>query len=458
MPLVNIIRQRIVVISLIFLTAFGIRLLVWNNKRAEAGQVQTRVTQNYKHLAGLIKTNGLGSLFDASSTTSDPDLLGHPPGYSLLLTVVYRIFGESDSAIQRVQIFCDSLCAVIILLVAAELLTFDVGTIAGFLAAVSPQFSWNSILLLPDTLAALPILIAVYLLARAWKRPSWLPLFVAGACIGVSCWLRANGLLLAPFLTLLLLFIFPRGLGIRRVKLALALLAGFLLILAPLTIRNAVVFGHFIPVSLGAGQTLLEGIGDYDEAARFGVPNTDLGIMQQEAEAHHRPDYAATLFGPDAIQRDRERLRRGFAIIRAHPFWFLSVVVRRAADMWRLERVPLISNQRLSAGWTRYPNAIVRAVQRLFITAVMLPLVLAGLLILIWRRQFAVLAILVAVPFYYSCTQSILHTEYRYVLTLHYFLFVIAAVAIRQIGSWGAERLHSRRTQPSRNGVSTTSR
>ncbi len=125
---------------------------------------------------------------------------------------------------------------------------------------------------------------------------------------------------------------------------ALVLIGGACLALAPLTIRNAVVFGHFIPVSLGAGQTLLEGIADYDETGSLGLPETDMGLMKQEAEIHNRPDFALTLFGPAAIQRDRERISRGTAIIRAHPAWFFTVMIQRAGSMWRLERAPLISS------------------------------------------------------------------------------------------------------------------
>jgi 4-amino-4-deoxy-L-arabinose transferase-like glycosyltransferase len=422
-------RQRTIICALIFLTALGVRLVVWQNQRTDALQVQTGVTQNYKHLARLVRQNGLRSFFYRSSSTSNPDLLGHPPGYSLLLALTYRILGESDRAVLMFQIFCDSMCAVIIVLIAAQLLPFGVGALAGLMAAFAPQFSWNSILLLPDTLAALPILLGVYLIARAARQPGATRLFAAGACIGISCWLRANALLLAPFLGLVALLVFPRKL---KLKMALTLIVGALVVIAPLTIRNAMVFDHFIPVSLGGGQTLLEGIADYDEAGRFGVPATDMELIKQEAAAKNRPDYATTLFGRDAIRRDRERLGRGLAIIRANPLWFLSVMARRAVNMWRLERVPLISTTNVPSGWTRYIYLVVRSAQRLFITAVFLPLVLIGLGILIWQRRFRVVVILLGVPAYYFCVQSILHTEYRYVLALHYFLFILAGVGVYQ--------------------------
>ena len=99
--------------------------------------------------------------------------------------------------------------------------------------------------------------------------------------------------------------------------------------------------------------------------------------------------------------------------------------------MLRLERTPL----RLApaSGTLFFLQWPLRVVQKLFITAIFLPLALLGAGILFYRKQFQTLAILLAVPFYYFCTQSALHTEYRYVLVIHYFLFVLAAVAFYTI-------------------------
>ena len=204
-----------------------------------------------------------------------------------------------------------------------------------------------------------------------------------------------------------------------RIRYALSVVAGAVLAVAPLTLRNAYVFGAFIPVSLGAGQTLLEGIADYDAEGRFGIPATDRGIMEQEAARFARPDYAEKLFGPEAVARDRQRVARARAVIAENPLWFASVMARRAASMLRLERTP--------RPVSFLPIALL---QKLFITAVLLPLELAGLFLLAREKKWRALALLCAVPVYYLCVQSALHTEYRYVLAVHYFLFVAAAYAV----------------------------
>ena len=98
----------------------------------------------------------------------------------------------------------------------------------------------------------------------------------------------------------------------------------------------------------------------------------------------------------------------------------------------RASRTPLrlATDPEARLGLFQWP---LRILQKLFITAIFLPLALLGAGILFSQRQFKTLAILLAVPCYYFATQSALHTEYRYVLVIHYFLFVLAAAALYTI-------------------------
>src|SRR6266436_7037724 len=572
-------HTRFAICLLIFLTAFGVRLLFWHDTRLEVGKVQTAVSADYQHIAQLIRQGGATSFLSSSSPLSDLNTLGHPPGYSILMSM----FGGSNTAVRFVQITADAFAAVMIFLIVAELLPSSAAVIAGMLAAFSPQLAWNSVLLLPDSLAVLPILIAVYCLARAVKNPRLATFMVAGAFVGLSCWLRANAMLLTVFFAAAVLLLVK---GERPWRYALAVVFGTLLVVLPLTIRNAIVFHRFIPLSLGAGQTLLEGIADYDPQGKFGIPNTDIGIMKQEAEQSQRPEYYGRLCNPDGVERERARLARGFAVIRSHPLWFSGVMARRAASMLRLERsrtvsidppvsdslaienlqpvwnetanelfapgiskssqsrvsveqldqrvelvgddskygeqlssgkvalrrdtdyvfavpvqmisgrmrisvinnsgkayafgiveaieqttpeeepvnliqLPLVSNSdedvRLSFAnevstpanptakigeiklfelgparflWSRYPRLLVHGIQKIFLTAVILPLAIIGLGLLIIRKQSQALIILTVVPVYFFCVQSIVHTEYRYVLAVDYFLFALVGVAI----------------------------
>jgi hypothetical protein len=417
--ILRLLKSRHTIAALIFLIAFGVRFITWHDTRLEVGKVQYGVTADYKRIAQMMRDGGIEAFFISTSPLANPNTLGHPPGYSILLALTNSIY--SNPRIQFLQITLDALSAVLIFLIVAELFSTCTAIVAGLLAAFAPQFAWNSVLLLPDTLAVFPILLAVYLLVRATKRPRLLNFIVIGALVGISCWLRANAMLLTVFFALAVPLLIKTPIAWRY---ALAIVGGTILLIAPLTIRNAVVFHRFIPVSLGAGQTLLEGIADYDPQQNFGIPPTDMEIQQQEAGSAHRPEYAKALFDPDGIERERARLSRGFTVIRSHPFWFGGVMARRASTMLRMERVP------------RSPRILLHAVQRVLITALILPLAMLGLLIVIFRKESVPLVLLSIVPVYYLVVQSIVHTEYRYVMAVVYFLFAFAAVGLTWMASW----------------------
>jgi Dolichyl-phosphate-mannose-protein mannosyltransferase len=567
----------------IFLVAFGVRVLMLHDSQVEARKVQSGVAADYQRTSQLLRQHRFRGFFDPNGPLADPDLLGHPPGYPIVRTLLGVVFYDSNRVIQLFQIACDAIAAVIVFLIALELLSFPTAAMSGVLVALAPQFVWNSVLLLPDTLAVLPLLFAILLLSRAVRKPRLITFLAVGLLIGVSCWFRANALLLAPFVAVAAAVLLRPN---ERIRYAATIVLSAFLVVGVLTARNWFVYHHFIPVSLGAGQTLLEGIADYDPGKRFGIPETDMGIMKMEADELDRPDYYSSLFSPDGVQRERIRLARGFGIIIRNPVWFTSVMVRRAGSMLRLERARAVSSTppmthdtsqashdpvrrvsppeffaarkeqssgseflvapdsqtvrivtddskygvqlrssiavkpnydhllrlpgRVESGrvvidlsepssrrplgsatvekletrdpselpiinveipfasgsqdsvaieirnaaaqsgrsivhvgavelyelgpatflWTRYPRLIIATLQRVFITAVMLPLVILGIAVLVRQRMWRVLILLLVIPTYYMCIQSLLHTEYRYVLAIHYFLFVFVGVAL----------------------------
>jgi hypothetical protein len=566
-------RTLIIQVLILFLLSLSVRFLTWQDNRLDIGKVQTAVTDGYKDSAGQLLRGDYGRFF------GDVNHLGHPPGYPIVIAILAKLFGPSDTVLQLFQILLDSLSVVLIFLIALKLINLTVALVAGVLGALSPQFAYFSVLLLPDSLIVLPILAAVYFLLRARESDRLYNYAIAGACIGLSCWLRANALFLAPFLALSIPLFVSRP---QRLRAGLLIVAGAVIIIAPITIKNLIVFHRFVPVSLGAGQTLLEGIADYDKENRFDIPITDLGIMKQEAEWYGKPEYAQWLFGSEGIERDRMRVARGMSVIKSNPVWFAGVMVRRAVASTRLDPVPILAPEspfsantekleetpsswqspveeflagattnnatrmtvdkwirlesdtqkygdlfisapisvepghdyalvlptRLEAGrvtlkitdkdqrkalastivelnevylsqdqparqvripfvsannsqvrfviasnaashsivmfgapsltklgpssgqWLRYVRIPLRVPQMIFKTAFMIPLGVIGLIVLGYKRQFHTLALLLVVPAYYLVVQSALHTERRYVYVIHFFLTILASVAL----------------------------
>ena len=218
----------------------------------------------------------------------------------------------------------------LVFFIAAELLPNVVAIIAAMLVAISPHLAYYSLWLSPDSLAVLPMLIAVYLIIRAIKRPQLVTIVTAGVLLGLSCWLRTNSLLLAPFLAVVILPLFE---PIRRWRYAVAIAGAMVIAISPIMIRNWVVYHRFVPLSLASGLNLIQGIAEYDKEGRFGMPLGDGDAKQKDIEWNNRPDYAEGLWKPDGIERDRARFSRGMALVRSNPRWFLGAMLHRAGFM-----------------------------------------------------------------------------------------------------------------------------
>lgn len=598
----------------VFLAAIGVRLLHWQDSYAELaakGPWMSGLGRSYRSEAFRM-LNERSLLFPREAVDpGDARLIIHPPGYSALLAAIFAISGDSDSNVRLIQIILDALSAVIVFLIAAELLSFAIAATAASLVALSPHFAHYSLWISPDSVCILPILIALYLVVRATKRPRIITIFAAGAMLGLSCWLRANAVLLAPFLAAVLWILIDTRNKHRYVA---ALVGAVLLVIAPITIRNWILFHHFIPVSITGGENLAVGIADCDKDGRFGMPVSDRDVALKEAQWYNRPDYAYSPWLPDGVARDQARYKRGLEVISSHPGWFLGIMAKRALFMlsyngasqanwpFNTSTVPIVarelpaihwsrpaelqpvwsafagglldgsilsssgeatlesdgkafriadrtseycdqftsrliavkpgtdyllaldaeaeqgklaakvtsadrhlalasevlevksakkrckkkvgtsdddaasdsappfsevqmtfasgdrnevrfvvSNNGQSDGenetrvsgaqvfelgatpyqWTRYPRVLIRGLQKsLFKTQTMLPLVLVGVALLALARRGSTLIVLLAVPAYYLCAQSALSTEYRYILAIHYCLFIFSGVAL----------------------------
>ena len=100
----------------------------------------------------------------------------------------------------------------------------------------------------------------------------------------------------------------------------------------------------------------------------------------------------------------------------------------------RIRSIRLIEIGSTPYSWSDHFRWAVRGLQRnLYATPAMRALWIIGLavLLLVGRRQEALWV--AAVPVYYLLFQSLLHTEYRYIIPIHYFLIAFAAVGLHTL-------------------------
>jgi 4-amino-4-deoxy-L-arabinose transferase-like glycosyltransferase len=407
--------------------------------------------------------DGRASFFRIDDT-SRTDAAIYPPGYPLWLALVYKLSGtRSPNVVQNVQWILDSFSVLFVVGIGVTAFGWRIGLWAGGIAALWPLLATYGAVPLADAPTSWIVLAAVWMLLLAAKRQSIGWALGAGALVGFSCWLRANAMLLVFFWALALLLL-ARTTWRRRALLSAGVVLAALFVIAPVVVRNLFAFHAFVPTGLGAGTNLWEGIGETERGAKeFGAAANDNEVVEQErAELQVPPNTAFTLYYPDGIRRDRERTRKALAIIVRHPFWYAGTVVRRIAGVMKYAGEPsgiygsaginVTSKKSLPPSWQGgWAALLVNALGMLqsVLRYVLLPLMLVGL-VLGFRLDWRISALLMATVSYYLVVGSMIHTHVRYGLPMHALLTIFAAltlwrlkevVATRRLKSFGNKKV-----------------
>jgi 4-amino-4-deoxy-L-arabinose transferase-like glycosyltransferase len=184
----------------------------------------------------------------------------------MLLAAGYALAGSEMPAIGRlVGAVLGTLSVALIWLIATRLWGRRVGMCAAVIAAIAPPLVVLSTALVSEALFV-PIVLAATataIEARRAPRPArWV--VATGVLVGAAALTRTNGLiLLLPFS----LAVAPARSRwrLRAMPPQAAIIVIAAVVIAPWTIRNALVFHRFIPVSTEIGYTLA---GTYDQASR----------------------------------------------------------------------------------------------------------------------------------------------------------------------------------------------
>lgn len=421
-------------------------------------QEGTRMARRYDDSARAI-LRGDGILFPKDFDSKRTGLAARPPGYAMFLASIYATLGRSFLVVAAVQDVLTALAVLVVFVAGCRIDGPGAGVVGGLLVAISPHIAATSNLVLADAVAPIPILLG-FLLVRplvqrsSSSRESVFRLIGMGILIGGGVWLRPNALLMGPFAALFLFYL----LGRNRHSLALSTLMAVtsLLVVSPITLRNWLVFGEFIPVSINGGITLWQGVADAG-GREYGARVWDKQVMAEEAERYGRPDYLNWWAEPNGIERDRDRYRRAVEVIKARPFWYARAMLRRMAMMLLFsdgpgellpagaaverpgtEMPPLteapgldtrINEEALvrGAGVASFLRGPLRLAHRLW--PVVPALIGIGILLSI-REAPRVTAFWLIVPLYYLVFESPFLYEWRVAVPMQYFLLPFAGKAI----------------------------
>jgi len=372
------------------------------------------------------------------------DLAQYPPAFPALVAVIYKVSGERSAySVQMVLWFADLILSLLLIGgIAYTAFGWRAAIASGLLVALSPLFALYAAFPSTDMPTTWFVLGGNWLLLVALQRKNiWFALG-AGLLLGIACWLRVNPLYLC-FGWAIGLLAFVRAAWPVKLKLSLAVLVGTVVVIAPIVIRNYVVFPDFTPTGGTVGVNLWEGLGETELGRSAGFMFGDDKMLERERAKMNLPtNVQIDVQWPDGIRRDRERTRESLAFIRQHPIWYLGVMLGRMWGMLKVAGDPVpycgtsginVTSRKclppqLQGGVIAFGVNLLGMIQSVA-RYLFLPLAAFGIYVAA-RTDLRLTCLLLLTVLYYLVPGTAAHTELRYVLPMHGLLIVFAGTAI----------------------------
>jgi hypothetical protein len=262
-----------------------------------------------------------------AGTLAQADLIPqmmHPPGFSVLVAGLYRVFGlRADRPLEVIGTVLDTTAAGLVWWIATLAFGARCGLLAGLAYALFPPLAyWSAVSKSVDGMLSVFIvgyLASTLVAARAGtNRTATVWSLGSGAVLGLGSYLRPDYLLLPVFLALPL-FVLVRSM--RRTLIVTGVAMGTtLIVLVPWAARNHTLSGRWIFTSTSVGGTLINGLGEFDNPWGFG--HTDLD-RYQEAKALGYPS-------PWLPEADAHFRRLFWRSVWDQPLAFASLLLRKA--------------------------------------------------------------------------------------------------------------------------------
>lgn len=217
------------------------------------------------------------------------------PGFPVVLAVGLLLTGGSVLGVRVWLAAIGTLCCGLVYVLGRRVADEPTAIVATAVTAVAPTLAGFSVLVLSETAFAatmLGTLIASVAMLRNENESRFGLAFAVGLVMSLAVYVRPAWILAAPVVA---------GVDLLRARSRVALLRGGLIAaglaigLAPWTIRNAVVTGHFVPTTLWLGPTLYDGLhpgADGGSDMRFyeedGAAGLTAGMSEYEVDRHYR--------------------------------------------------------------------------------------------------------------------------------------------------------------------------
>lgn len=357
------------------------------------------------------------------------------PGYAYIVAFFYKLFGVQSLPIILSQILLGGLSAVCLFWATLKLTGSRLaGYVAGFGMAFFSVSVFYDILLLKTSVEFFLLSLVIAYLAHSKEEWTMRRALGLGILLGVTALIKANILYVVPFL--LLLFIARSRPYFAREKLFVAgvFVAGFLVVIAPVTIRNFMVSHAFVPINSSGGANLY--IGNWEGADGALKPPEYISTVPAQEESDWRgvaESYEKRPLNPAEVSSFWTK--KTLSEIAGHPGTFIK------NTFWKT--FLLLNAQTLGDDYdrayvgTQTPLFYIAAVPNFLVLAMgffgMILILLSGTS----RRKYASFLVIVGA---YAATLVVSHVTDRYRVALLPFFFLFSGYAI----VWVKEQIYER--------------
>jgi len=182
------------------------------------------------------------------------------PLYPYILGALFALFGKSFFLVRAVQVLMGAAAVALVFFTGRKIMGDAGGLLAaGILAAYRGMYFFELLLLKATAvlfLSALACLLGVWASDRPESKPRWL---ATGACLGGLTLLRGNFQAIIPFMAALPFFMSRDAPATRRLLRSGFVIAGVLLVILPVSIRNYAVGGEFVLTTSQGGANFFIG-------------------------------------------------------------------------------------------------------------------------------------------------------------------------------------------------------
>lgn len=270
--------SKIAIIVIILVSAFFIRVYNIN-----------KVQNTFCFIEG---TDMIGIHREAMTFFSDLFSQKEPfyrvPTYPFFVASIYSLLGDTDPMnVKFIHVLMGVGICFLIFFLTKQLFGYRTGVIALLISAFYKMFIIHEALLLAETFAAFFITLSIFTIFLLQAKPTYKRAIISGIALGMSTLLRGNFALGIPFLLFWLYFKIKKEVSFRKTLYILTIVIfSQAILIAPITLRNYIVSGKFVPISTNGIPALWLGTNPYADVSQDYPPK----FYYQELEDRIKKD------------------------------------------------------------------------------------------------------------------------------------------------------------------------